>query len=249
MAAATKTSPPPQDTPPAAVREPPPADDTALGAEDPIDIGFGADEPEMAAVYDATAKHPDKPRSHTIAGVERLFYANKPTMIPLAEALKVVHIDSFKIVGKNGETYQPAKQVARGEEALKLRNDQVIATLSELSTVALTKRAMRWDEHPDFPREMRRPALERFIMDRMAQPPEPTKPKRTGERFVHIDENGQVHQRMVTADDDGDDIDSDAPLRGDGMAMPVNPTLVQEALDRRRASTAELSGYAARGGH
>ena len=235
-----------------------PSDTMPTGDQHPItdpDVGFGshaedeADVVETVAVYDATAKNPDKPRVHNIAGYDRAFYPLQPTMIPLAEALSVVQIDTFTIVGKGGKIYQPARQaVEKGTEALKLRNDQVIATLPELSMVALTKRAMRWGDHPDMPSTMSRSALETFIMARLSEPPAPTRRRATGERFTTIDDQGRVHQRLVMEEDE-DDVDPTRPLRGDGEVSDVTPVAIQEALARRRASTAELSGYAARGGH
>lgn len=253
-------------TNPAQGAAPTPAD---LGADTPIaaaaqsvselatssDAGFGSEAssdalpevepPRYALVWDGTAKR--LAREHEIAGNTFVFQPNQPTRMLLDDALTIVHIPSFTVRDAiDGSIYQPARQaIEKGAEALHMRNDQVIATLDELTIVALNKRAMTWSDHPEFPSGMSRQLLKVFIMERLAEPAPPPKKARDGGRFVHIDAQGRMTQMTPGDDDDEPDFDP----RSDGEALTVDDVMVREAVQRSRVTDAQLAALRRNNGY
>ena len=185
--------------------------------------------PQMAEVTDTTAVR--GVREHEVDGKVYRFTPGRPTTMPLSAARRLVSIPSFIVRGMRGEIYEPARtEVVAGSSGLALRNDQVIATLDELMMPALRERAARWSDHALYDARAPRDEVILFIMDRLAEAPPPPKEARTGMR--------SAAEELFAAD---------GSPRGDGFAGPVTATALAAALERERASRAEMAGRGVRG--
>lgn len=190
------------------------------------------DRPSQLAVTDATATQ--RVREHEIGGKTYRFTPGQATAMPFDHAMQLVNIPSFTVVGPNGEIYQPARtSLVPGTEDLRLRNDQVVATLYELMIGALRDRAVRWSSHPDYDARMGREELIQFLMERLGEdPPEAERPRKPGRSA-----------RQELYDDEG-------MPRGDGEVGAVTQHDIQQALAREaaaRAGNPGLTGYGFRG--
>lgn len=174
----------------------------------------------VARVWDATAVR--GPRVHEFGGRAWTFIPGEPTEIPLAIARLVAHIPEFRVEGPEGEVYTatPAPAEAKAAAAPRLRNDQVVADLDELTIQALRERAQKWGDHPGFDPGLAKAGLVKFIMERQAEAAVRAPASAAG----------------GAADDDGDDIEFDAD--SDGEAGGLTMAEISAKLAQQRAEAA-----------
>lgn len=127
----------------------------------------GVPVPRMAQVWDATATR--GPRTHEFGGKKWTFNPDEPTDVPLDIARLVAHIPEFRVIGPDGEVYRQAPQEDTPKALPALRNDQVVASLEELTIQALRARASAWSGHEGYAAVKDRPGLIRFIMGRQGE--------------------------------------------------------------------------------
>lgn len=174
----------------------------------------------IARVWDATAVR--GPRTHEFGGRAWTFIPGEPTEIPLAIARLVAHIPEFRVEGPEGEVYTatPAPAEAKAAGAPRLRNDQVVADLDELTIQALRERAQKWGDHPDFDPGLAKAGLAKFIMERQAEAAVRAPASAAG----------------GAADDDGGEIEFDAD--SDGEAGGLTMAEISAKLAQQRAEAA-----------
>lgn len=174
----------------------------------------------VARVWDATAVR--GPRVHEFGGRAWTFIPGEPTEIPLAIARLVAHIPEFRVEGPEGEVYTatPAPAEAKASGAPRLRNDQVVADLDELTIQALRERAQKWGDHPGFDPGLAKAGLVKFIMERQAEAAALAPASMAG----------------GAAADDGDEIEFDP--ESDGEAGGLTMAEISAKLAQQRAEAA-----------
>lgn len=227
--------PPAQVAQPVVAASPPLEEQPALNAPFAEIQPTEPDRPRRLAVTDATAIN--GVREHEVNKKTYRFMPGQATAMPFDDAMLLVNIPSFTIIGPNGETYKPAQtEVTPGSRDLRLRNDQIIGTLYELMIGALRDRAMRWKDHPEYDTRLGREELIQFIMERQGEMSEPAKVERKPGRSARAE-----------LDDDYDE--QGFPI-GDGSAGQVSQAEIQRALAREAEATAgarSLTGFGFRG--
>ena len=188
--------------------------------------------PLMLDVTDQTAE--GGTRAHEIGGKTYRFTGLAPVKMPAAHALLLVGIPTFDVRGPDGRKYERAKtEVAAGSSELRLRNDQVIATLDELMVPALRQRAEQWADHPAYDARASREAIIIFIMERLAEGPSGPK--------AALPSGRRARDELYNED-------GTPRLSSDGIAGPVSVTELQAALARQAESSrsgSRLAGYGA----
>jgi hypothetical protein len=144
----------------------------------------GVSASRMARVWDATATK--GPREHIFGGRKWRFLPDEPTEIPVEIARLVAHIAEFTVIGPDGEQYKavPAEPTT-GKPGL--RNDQVVASLDELTLQALKARAQEWADHPEHNPTAGKPEVIKFLMARLSDVKPAAVPERAAAEDVDVD--------------------------------------------------------------
>lgn len=169
----------------------------------------------FAFVWDTNATRGE--RAHDFGGLEVVFKDHRsPVEVPMENARLVAHIPSFRVIGASGEQYLPA---GKPEPSVgpAMRNDQVVATLDELTLQALKARAKAWEGHNDYDAVADKAGQIRFIMARLAEKP--------------------VVEAKGKGDETQDDEDFVIPTReSDGEVIEVTPAQLSAIASQKRAA-------------